>query len=74
MKDLVYKVRDKNTNLFLTGRGYYPQWTERGRVYTTVWACRAAMKLRDLYDRGKIKPEIVEFELVPTGEKYNVDA
>ena len=67
----VFKIKDKRTGLFMTGRGSYPQWSDAGRVYTTVAACKSALKTRRLYAK-KIKPVIIEYMLVPTGDETDV--
>ena len=67
----VFKIKDKRTGLFMTGRGSYPQWSDAGRVYTTAAACKSALKTRDIFPRN-VKPVIIEYMIIPTGDETDV--
>lgn len=81
MMEKRYKIRRKKDGKFMTKRGSFPTWTAEGHVYNTLAACKSAAKTRWKswreaqmgWDHFKTTVEIVEFELIPTGEIIEFD-
>ncbi len=61
----VFRIRNKESGLFMTKTKMYPIWTERGSVYNSLKGCRTALRTRKRYiDDDRTKVEIVEYDLV----------
>ena len=71
---LVYRIKRKKDGLFMTKRGSFPAWTEDGHIYNTVQGCRSAIKTRinRWWNEDPPTVDIVEYELVETGNKFPV--
>ncbi len=70
----VYKIMDRTTGLFMTCSGRYPVFTERGHPYLSLQAAKSAIKTRRMYKRLRSYDiAIAEFELVPTGNKVEIE-
>lgn len=65
MTEYVYKLRDKNTGLFLTGKGYFPLFNKTGKIYAYPRYAKIAAKTRKYKDYDTQDPdfEIVKYEL-----------
>lgn len=71
-KITVYRVRDCSTGLYMTGRGIYPHFSDRGEIYLTVQGARSAIRKRSLYDWEGADLIIEEDELTPTQRTLDV--
>lgn len=74
----VYKIRDLKTGLFSSG-GSYPTWSKNGKIWTTLGKCKSHLSMFKSDWGAKLgfpSPfwEVVEFELVETGDNCTAAA